>query len=231
LVNGIQLAVLDMAGTTVADDGLVEAAFTKAMARHGVEPGGPEYLGMIDHVRRTMGESKITVFRHLTGGDEARAQAANADFEAAYGELVDEGRCAPIDGAAEAIDTLRTRGVKVALTTGFSRATQDRILTALGWRDIADLTLCPAEAGRGRPYPDLVLAAVLRLRADDVRAVATAGDTAYDIHSGLRAGAGLVAGVLTGAHDRGTLAEAGATHLLDTVRDLPDLISTGTSPA
>ncbi|GAA5187744.1 phosphonatase-like hydrolase [Rugosimonospora acidiphila] len=223
-MSTITLAVLDLAGTTVADDGLVVEAFTRAMARQGVEPGSPEYRDMMAHVQRTMGESKIAVFRHLTGGDEARAQRANADFEVAYGELVDDGRCAPIDGAAATIDALRTRGVKVALTTGFSRTTQDRILTALGWRDIADLTLCPAEAGRGRPYPDLVLTAVLRLGIDDVRTVATAGDTTYDVHSGLRAGASLVAGVLTGAHDRQTLADAGATHLLDTVRDLPDLI-------
>ena len=38
-----------------------------------------------------MGESKISVFRHLFG-DEDRAQRANAAFEEAYAELVDGGR-------------------------------------------------------------------------------------------------------------------------------------------
>ncbi|WP_432995370.1 phosphonatase-like hydrolase [Dactylosporangium sp. CA-233914] len=210
-----------MAGTTVQDGGLVERAFTVAMAAQGVHPGEGEFEDMLAHVRATMGESKISVFRHLLRGDEARARAANAAFEHAYAELVDGGHCAAIPGAAEVIDRLRTAGVKVALTTGFSRDTADRILSALGWTDIADLTLVPAEAGRGRPYPDLVLTAVLRLEIDDVRSVATAGDTTYDVLCGLRSGARFAAGVLTGAHDEPALRAAGATHVLPSVRDLP----------
>jgi phosphoglycolate phosphatase len=66
---------------------------------------------------------------------------------------------------------------------------------------------------------------VLRLGVDDVREVAVAGDTASDLWSGWRAGAGVVAGVLTGAHDRATLAEAPHTHLLDSVADLPGVVA------
>ncbi len=43
--------------------------------------------------------------------------------------------------------------------------------------------------------------------------------------SGARSGAGLVAGVLTGAHDRGRLERSGATHVLGSVAELPDLIA------
>ncbi|MFK4087368.1 phosphonatase-like hydrolase [Kribbella sp. NPDC020789] len=219
----IQLAVLDMAGTTVADDGLVERAFTAAIGAQGIESGGPEYERMLAHVRATMGESKITVFRALLPTEEA-AQQANKAFEAAYGELVDAGHCAPIDGAEAAIRQLREAGIKVCLTTGFAQATQYRILSALGWLELADLTLCPAQAGRGRPYPDMVLKAVLELRADAVANVAVAGDTAYDMTTGIAAGAGIVAGVRTGAHGKEQLQAAGATHLLESVRDLPDLL-------
>ncbi|MDI2131953.1 phosphonatase-like hydrolase [Yinghuangia seranimata] len=220
------LVVLDMAGTTVADDGLVVEAFTRAIGAVGVEPDAPAFPGMLAYVHDTMGESKISVFRALLDADEARAQAANTAFEAAYGELVDGGACAPIPGAADAIAELRDAGVKVALTTGFGHATQAAILDALGWQDAADLALCPAdtENGRGRPYPDLVLTAVLRLGIDDVRAVATAGDTAYDVLCGLRAGASVAAGVLTGAHSRTVLEQAGATHVLESVRDLPAVL-------
>ncbi len=220
----IQLAVLDMAGTTVADDGLVEQAFTAAIGAQGIEPGDPRYDAMLAHVRATMGESKITVFRHLLGQDEAKAQQANKAFETAYGQLVDDGHCRPIDGAQQAIQELKDDGIKVCLTTGFAETTQQRILAALGWRTFADLTLCPAQAGRGRPYPDMVLKALLQLRADATVNVAVAGDTAYDMTSGTRAGAGVVAGVLTGAHDRSQLAAAGATHVIESVRDLPGLL-------
>ncbi|MER6983707.1 HAD family hydrolase, partial [Streptomyces carpinensis] len=130
----IRLVVLDMAGTTVADGGLVERAFAAAAAELGVEPGSADHAEKLDYVRATMGESKITVFRHLFGAEEP-ARRANAAFEKAYGELVDGGLVAPVTGAREAIEELRADGRTVVLTTGFARVTQDAILDALGWRD------------------------------------------------------------------------------------------------
>ncbi|MGW9040951.1 phosphonatase-like hydrolase [Streptomyces lydicus] len=223
--HDIQLVVLDMAGTTVADDGLVERAFDAAARHLGVEPGSPAHTEKLAYVRATMGESKISVFRHLFG-DETAARRANAAFETAYGELVDDGRIAPLPGAREAIEALRDAGRTVVLTTGFARVTQDAILAALGWQHLVPLTLCPADAGgRGRPYPDLVLTALLRTRAtDSVRRIAVAGDTSYDMLSGRRAGAPVVAGVLTGAHGRTQLESAGATHVLGSVAELPALL-------
>ncbi|MFI7238392.1 phosphonatase-like hydrolase [Streptomyces cyaneofuscatus] len=224
--NPYRLVVLDMAGTTVADGGLVEQAFSAAAERLGVQPGSGEHERQLAYVRATMGESKISVFRHLFG-DEEKAQYANTAFEEAYGELVDGGRIAPVPGAREAVERLTAEGRIVVLTTGFARTTQDAILAALGWQDLVPLTLCPADAGgRGRPYPDMVLAAFLRTGAvDDVRRIVVAGDTSYDMLSGVRSGAGLVAGVLTGAHDAGQLDRNGATHVLGSVAELPDLIA------
>ncbi|MDM4719342.1 phosphonatase-like hydrolase [Micromonospora sp. WMMA1363] len=221
-VGTTRLVCFDMAGTTVADDGLVEQAFTRALDEAGATI--TDHDAALRYVWATMGESKITVFRHLTRDDEAAAQRLNDAFERAYELLVDSGLCAPIDGAEQLLTKLRAAGVRTALTTGFSRATADRILTALGWRDLADLTLVPAEAGRGRPYPDLVLTALLRLGIDDVRQVATVGDTASDVLAGRRAGAAIVAGVLTGAHDAAALRGAGATHVLNSVNDLETLL-------
>jgi phosphoglycolate phosphatase len=225
-MTDIRLVVLDMAGTTVADGGLVERAFAAAAAELGVRPDSVDHAEKLAYVRATMGESKISVFRHLFG-DESIAQRANAAFEKAYGELVDEGLVSEVPGARTAVEELRADGRTVVLTTGFARVTQDAILDALGWRELVPLTLCPADAGgRGRPYPDMVLEAFLRTRAaEDVRQVAVVGDTSYDMLSGVRAGAGLVAGVLTGAHDGTALRPAGATHVLGSVAELPALLS------
>ncbi|MYR43534.1 HAD family hydrolase [Streptomyces sp. SID5910] len=221
----IRLVVLDMAGTTVADGGLVERAFDAAARELGVEPGTADHAEKLDYVRATMGESKISVFRHLFG-DEDRAQHANAAFEKAYGESVDGGLIAPVPGAREAVEELAADGRTVVLTTGFARVTQDAILGALGWQDLVPLTLCPADAGgRGRPYPDMVLEAFLRTKAaDSLAQVAVVGDTSYDVLSGVRAGAGLVAGVRTGAHGDDAFREACATHVLDSVAALPALL-------
>ena len=223
-MTGIELVVLDMAGTTVADDGLVIDAFTAAVGTVGVARGSAEFERMLTYVNDTMGQSKIVVFRALLDGDEERAQLANAAFEARYGQLIQSGQCSPIDGAEETIRALRAQGRKVAFTTGFGRETQDAILTALGWEHLADVALTPADAGRGRPFPDLVLAAVLRTQASDVRKVAVVGDTPSDVLTGLRAGASIVAGVLTGSCAKHELEAAGATHVLNSVVELPGIL-------
>jgi phosphonatase-like hydrolase len=217
----IELAVLDMAGTTVTDDGLVLRAFDEAATAVGVPGSGQEREAARTYVRDTMGQSKIEVFRHLFGTED-RAQQANTTFEQVYSDSIDGG-VAPVPGAAEAIARLREAGVTVALTTGFSAGTQQRIIEALGWADVADLVLAPGAGGRGRPYPDLILNALLRTGIDDVAKVAVLGDTSSDILSGLRAGASIVAGTLTGAHDADTLTAAGATHVVASVAEFPAL--------
>ena len=213
-----------MAGTTIRDDGLVEQAFTVAFAGEGVAPGTQAHERMLAWVRKTMGQSRIEVFRMLLDGDERRAQAANETFEEAYGLQVDEGAVLPIPGAIEAIKALRHAGVKVALTTGFARATQEAIVSALGWWSEIDLVLSPADAGRGRPFPDLVLVAAQRLGVEDLTQVAVVGDTPLDLLAGQRAGAGLLAAVLTGAGDRPALRAAGATHVIGSIGELPSLL-------
>ncbi len=87
----IRLVVLDMAGTTVEDGGAVEEAFQRALDAVGLtagtlagDPG--------EYIRRTMGQSKINVFRELLGGDHHRAEQANDAFELAFDQAVERGR-------------------------------------------------------------------------------------------------------------------------------------------
>ena len=221
--NMIQVVVIDMAGTTVADDGLVVEAFEAAATAAGLPTGGAERENARQYVLDTMGQSKIVVFRALFG-DESVAQQANTAFEDAYAALIDSGSATPIDGAAEAITRLRDAGVKVALTTGFSSATQGKLLAALGWQSLADLALAPGDGVRGRPYPDLVLTSLMRLNADGVRNVAVIGDTASDVETALRAGAAIAAGTLTGAHNADQLRDAGATHVVGSPAEFADLV-------
>lgn len=37
------------------------------------------------------------------------------------------------------------------LATGYNRHSQNQILEHLDWMGLADLSLCPSDAGRGRP--------------------------------------------------------------------------------
>jgi phosphoglycolate phosphatase len=219
----ITVACLDMAGTTVADDGSVIAAFSAAVEQFGLPEGTQGYDDALAYVRETMGQSKIEVFRHILGAEYA-AQQANAAFEEHYARSVRGGDVEPLPGATETFAALRAAGIKVCLATGFSPVTRDALLDALGWRPLVDLVLSPADAGRGRPWPDLALTALLRLGGGAVAELAVAGDTPSDVESGLRAGAGLVAGVLTGSSTREELEQAKAPVILDTIADLIPLV-------
>ena len=225
-VPQITVACLDMAGTTVADDGSLLKAFDAAMATAGIVPGGPGFSEADAIVRATMGQSKIEVFRRILGTED-RAQAANRAFEDAYGQSVRAGLVSPLPGAVETITALRAAGVRVCLATGFSPDTRDALLDSLGWRPLIDLALSPADAGRGRPWPDLPLTALLRLGGGAVSELLVAGDTPSDVESGLRAGAGVVAGVTTGSSTEEELAAAGAPHVLDSVTGLVQLLGIG----
>jgi phosphonatase-like hydrolase len=207
-----------MAGTTVRDDGVVEAAFTVAARGADIDVD----LAMA-YVRETMGQSKIAVFNALLG-DAVRAEAANAAFERAFAALVRDGAVGALGGAEALFEELRSRGVAICLTTGFAPATRDAIIDHLGWGPLIDLAVSPIDAGRGRPWPDMILHAVLRLGAEAVADVAVAGDTTSDLVAGTRAGAGIVAGVLTGAHSAEQLATAPHTHLLGSIADLGAVI-------
>lgn len=211
----ITVACLDMAGTTVADDGTVLEAFATAI---GGLPEAAFDRAMAD-VRGSMGQSKIEVFRRILG-DEAAARRANEAFEGHYAAAVRAGNVSPVPGAEETFAALRRVDVRVCLATGFSTATRDAIIAKLGWDGLVDLALSPADAGRGRPWPDLPLTALLRLGGGAVSELAVAGDTASDIESGRRAGAAIVAGVLTGACTRADLEQAGAPLILDTIADI-----------
>ncbi|MBG0814329.1 HAD-IA family hydrolase [Planomonospora sp. ID82291] len=221
----IKLACLDLAGTTIGDVAMVERAFAEAIATQGIVPGTGAYARAMVHVHRSRGCPKIDVFRGIFPDNEAQAQAANLTFERSYQGAVDRSGLAPVPGTVEALEKLQGSGVKVCLITGFSRSTLDHVLAALTWSDRIDLALSPEDVGgRGRPRPDMVLTALLRLGVEDVREVAVVGDSESDMLCGRRAGASVVAGVLTGSHSRDRLVKGGATHVLDSVADFPGLV-------
>jgi len=220
----ISLAVLDMAGTTIADDGLVEEAFGLAYDAEPALAGYGSREAVKEFARATMGQSKIAVSRELTHADDA-ADRANLAFERGYESLVAGGGASAIPGAEAAIRALRDEGIAVALTTGFSPSTQRALIETLGWDDLVDLALAPVDAGgRGRPFPDLNLTALIRTRTESVQRMLVAGDTVSDVRSAVRAGAGRAVGVLSGAHGEAQLREAGATDVLGSVAELPALL-------
>ena len=148
-MTGITVACLDMAGTTVRDGGSVLEAFSAAIAAQNLPVAA--YNQAMTDVRSSMGQSKIEVFRRILG-DENAAQQANEAFEDHYAAAVRAGHVAAMPGATDVFKACRDAGIRVCLATGFSPTTRDAIISELGWGDLIDLALSPADA---RPRPSV----------------------------------------------------------------------------
>ena len=218
-----ELVAFDVAGTTLNDDGVVIHAFKVAFEATQPELWPTKGHEWTQYALDTMGQSKIHVFTELLG-DAEKAHQANVAFEESYVQEIAEVGAVPIAGAEDVFKYLRSKGIAVALTTGFSRSTLDRLLIELGWKDLIDLSITPSEAGRGRPHPDMLNMAVEVLGITKPEHVIVLGDTASDMQAAVAFGAGQAIGVLTGAHDEHILHDAGATSVINSVADLKTLI-------
>ena len=149
MLGPFALVVLDMAGTTVRDDGAVDEAFTAALSSVGIGADDPRFASAQAYVRDTMGQSKADVFAALLEPDEATR--ATEEFARAYERIVAEGRVAPMEGATDVFAALRDDGVQVCLTTGFAPSTATRCSPHwAGRRSWTSRSLRPIAAGGGR---------------------------------------------------------------------------------
>jgi phosphoglycolate phosphatase len=226
----VSLVCCGLIGTTVTDNGMIERAYAEAIATQGVVTGTTAYARCMAGVHRSRGQSTMGVLRGLFPESQATAQAAQLAFDRSYSAAVARTGVVAMPGAEQAIEKLRGNGARLCLISGFSRRLLSLVLDTLGWWDRVDLALSTDEVPRGCPWPDLVFTAMLRLGVDDVRDTLVAHGTESGVLSGRRSGAGAVVGVLTGTHTTERLRRAGASHVLGSVAELPDLLAAGTAP-
>ena len=150
------------------------------------------------------------------GEPSASAQSVANLFGCAFAALVEHGPWRFL---------LRANGMQVCLTDGLPPMSMTLLLEQLGWRALVDLAVAPGPGVRGFPWPDIALTAALRLGLDAVSRLAVVGDTTSDLLGGTRAGASVVAGVVTGAHSVEQLATAPHTHVFPSVADVAATLS------
>lgn len=222
----IDLAVFDIAGTTV-DEGLQVYKVLEETARaHGASPSEAD-------INRWHGSSKHEALKALltdaegVAPDDARLADVVQDFRSRLKAAYAANPPTALPGVEDAIAKLRAAGIKVFLNTGFDRDIVDLLLAALGWQGdaVIDGAVCGSEVPQGRPAPFMILRAMELAGVTDRSRVLVAGDTPRDLQAGLNSGVGYVVGVLSGA---GTAEELGAerhTHLLASVADVPVLVA------
>ncbi|GAB3272638.1 phosphonatase-like hydrolase [Sinomonas notoginsengisoli] len=247
----ITLVACDMAGTTIDEHGLVYRALADAVQHiAGARPSDAD-------VQDWMGADKAEAIGALvlTVGGTPTPELVRRGFDAFKAVLAryyTEQPPVALPGVEEALAELRGRGVKVALTTGFSRDVAEPLLACLGWavasetsapqrvagdvagnggpavgaspRLLLDAVVCSDEVAAGRPAPYMIHRAMERTGVQDVREVLAAGDTVNDLLAATNAGVTAV-GVLTGKLSRADLESHPHGHILGGVRDLPSLLA------
>lgn len=225
----IELVAFDMAGTTIDEHGLVYDALRDSVLETGSTVAEAD-------LQRWMGTDKVTAITNLIalGGGDATVPRVAAAFERFRAILAESYRANPpvaLPGVEGALRELRTRGIRIALTTGFSDDVALPLLDSLGWSvgsgpdDLLDAVVTTSDVPAGRPAPYLIHTAMQRTGVTDVRRVLAAGDTVVDLLAAENAGV-IGVGVLTGALDRAALEVHPHRYILDGVADVPQLAET-----
>ena len=217
----IDLAVFDIAGTTIYDSDFVNQCVQDAMKAAGFEVP-------LSQINATMGLPKpvaiARLFRELEV--EGDVDSVHTDFvermKKFYRETPD---VRPIEGVEEAFDRLRNAGIKIALDTGFSSDITEIILERVGWNTaVINAVVSSDQVPNGRPYADMIQFLMKQTGVLDINRVAKIGDAPADLQEGTNAGCPFVVGVLCGTHNREQLEPHPHTHLIDSVREFPELV-------
>lgn len=226
------MAVFDMAGTTIDDGGAVYRALSEAVTGAGATLSDSD-------LQAWMGTDKVQAITALLdlGGISPTDELVASRFAAFKVALAEAYRTDPptaFDGVPEALASLRSRGIRVALSTGFDRPVVEGLLASLGWTvaedpaapispsTTVDAVVTTSDVASGRPAPYLIHHAMELTGVHDVARVLAAGDTLVDLQAARNAGA-ISVGVLTGALSREALAAGPHDYIVGGVVDVPAL--------
>lgn len=153
-----------------------------------------------------------------------------------------------IPGVLETITELRRQGIKIGSSTGYFHEAAEAVrqcAAAEGY--VPDGSICASDVVTGRPAPWMIYRLMEELDVYPPESVINVGDTVVDIESGLNAGVWSVGVAATGnetglteeefsglpeadrqaivLNARKKLSRAGAHWVIDTMRELPDVVT------
>jgi HAD superfamily hydrolase (TIGR01509 family) len=153
----IRAVVFDMDGVLVDSEPFGFEALRRVMARHGLpyrEEENAEFLG-----RTTLDSCRILKTRHRL--PESEETLADWYVEGML-EQIARGPI-PMAGVPEVLRRVRAAGYRMALASSAEPRVIDANLGALGLRPLFEAVVSGTQVARGKPAPDVFLAAAERL--------------------------------------------------------------------
>lgn len=217
----IELAVFDMAGTTVNEDNVVYKTVRAALAKHGVD------VTLETVLECGAGKEKFRAISDILEESQNKSVDAKAVFQDFKGMLEDAYtnlNVGTYDGVEELFKILKKQEVKIVLNTGYDRKTAETLLDKLGWipGEQVDALITADDVVNGRPSSEMIDKAMELFGVTDPQKVLKAGDSAIDIEEGKNANCGWTVGVLTGAQNREQLETARPSLILESLSSLAE---------
>jgi phosphonatase-like hydrolase len=223
-----ELAVFDLAGTTVQDNNDVPRVLHQVLGRNEVNvpfEAAIEVMGIPKPVA-----IKQLLLKYYDGTRDISVDwidEIHREFVSGMIEFYDtDSFVEETEGTSEVFRQLKKHGIKVFVDTGFSRDITDVILRRMGWikNGLIDGSVTSDEVKMGRPSPDMIFRAMELSNISSAKSVAKIGDTIADLMEGQNAGCGIVIGLTTGAHERSLLQQYYHTCLLDNIEQVGQLL-------
>ena len=150
--------IFDMDGLLLDSERVALATVAAAAAEMGFE--WPPELGLA-MVGLNSKDGPAVIRRHL--GDDYPVEALYASFGRLYELAIDEGRIPLKGGVTELFDVLDTLALGRVVATSTRRSRAEPKLAAVGLLNRVHGMVCGDEVARGKPAPDIFIAAAGRL--------------------------------------------------------------------
>ena len=210
MLDRFDAIVFDWDGTLLDSTAAIVAAIRGAAADLNLPDPGPQRASEVIGLGLAQALSIA-----VPGLPAERAAEFAARYRVHY--LAAESRLQLFPHARELLVELKSRGRKLAIATGKTRAGLTRALDSLGLAAQFDASRC-ADETEPKPHPNMLLELAQILRTEPVRMMMV-GDTTHDLQMAHAAGAAAVA-VAHGAHPASLLRQAGALAVLDSLGEL-----------
>ena len=226
--HSIELAVFDISGTTVKDNGEITEAFERTFRQKGYEI--PK-----EKIAAVMGYKKTDAIRTLLiEFAEDKSVISESYINEMHDFFIDNmidyyattTTLQPLPYVIETFQFLKNNDVKIGLDTGFFSDITRVAIDRLGWlkNDLIDFVLSSNEAKEGRPQPYMIQELMKRANVSDSKKVIKVGDTEVDVREGINANCLYSIAVTTGAYSRESLKLYHPDFIIDSLQELPGLL-------
>jgi pyrophosphatase PpaX len=204
-----------------------------------VVDSGAMILASFRHATKTVLDRELSDAELLAAvGTPLREQMNLIDAQRAD-ELVDAYRAhneplhdalEPCTGMLDVLQRLKAEGRRLGIVTAKRRSTVELAFAVLPLRDYFDVVIAAEDAVRHKPDPEPLLLALDRLGARP-REAAYVGDSPFDVAAAKAAGVFAVAVTWGGIHSRESLCTEGPDAVVETPKELLDVVSASTGRA